>query len=307
LTDRLPAGDTSRAVTLYTSSFSFGVGFSFLIAQLAADYWGWRSAFFITGVGPIAMVIASLLMEERRPVKRAGPLLDFKPVFANREALGYILGYGAHCFELYGVRTWLVGFWLFVVGHQDGPSWLTPVAVSFAFAVISMPASILGNEAALRFGRHRAITIVMIASACTALMLGLNASGPAWLLAIMLFFYGLTVPADSGALTAGMAASATAGHRGATMALHSTVGFGLSAAGAWGGPGLHSTLGEVPSRLAAGFWRLSCWRSGSRWGRSRSGGHGPQRLGAYRLSRRREKLHISADQRPYCISCFAEL
>ena len=182
-----------------------------LIAQLAADYWGWRSAFFITGVGPIAMVIASLLMEERRPVKRAGPLLDFKPVFANREALGYILGYGAHCFELYGVRTWLVGFWLFVVGHQDGPSWLTPVAVSFAFAVISMPASILGNEAALRFGRHRAITIVMIASACIALMLGLNASGPAWLLAVMLFFYGLTVPADSGALTAGMAASATAG------------------------------------------------------------------------------------------------
>src|ERR1041385_9056262 len=29
LTDRLPAGDSSRAVTLYTSSFSFGVGLSF--------------------------------------------------------------------------------------------------------------------------------------------------------------------------------------------------------------------------------------------------------------------------------------
>jgi MFS family permease len=29
LTDRLPPGDSSRAVTLYTSSFSFGVGFSF--------------------------------------------------------------------------------------------------------------------------------------------------------------------------------------------------------------------------------------------------------------------------------------
>lgn len=137
-------------------------------------------------------------------------------------------------------------------------------------------------------------------------MLGLNASGPAWLLAVMLFLYGLTVPADSGALTAGMAASATAGHRGATMALHSTVGFGLSAAGAWG-TGVALDFGEVPSRPAAGFWHLSCWRSGSRWGRSRSGGHGPLRLGAYRLSRQREKLHISADQRLYCISRFAEL
>jgi hypothetical protein len=114
------------------------------------------------------------------------------------------------------------------------------------------------------------------------------------------------VPADSGALTAGMAASATAGHRGATMALHSTVGFGLSAAGAWG-PGLRSTLGEVPSRPAGGFWRLSWWRSGSRRGRSRSGGHGPLRLGAYLPSRQREKLHISADQRLYCISRFPAL
>jgi hypothetical protein len=122
------------------------------------------------------------------------------------------------------------------------------------FAVISMPASIVGNEAALRFGRHRAITIVVIASACIALMLGLNASGLAWLLAVMLFFYGLTVPADSGALTAGMAASATAGHRGPTMALHSTVGFGLSAAGAWG-TGLALDLGGGPQ--SAGGWLLA--------------------------------------------------
>jgi predicted MFS family arabinose efflux permease len=254
LTDRLPAGDTSRAVTLYTSSFSLGVGLSFLVAQVAADVWGWRSAFFVTGIGPLAMVIACLLMHSRHPEARSGPLLDFRPVFANRQALGFILGYGAHCFELYGIRTWLVGFWTFVAGHQNGPSWLTPVVVSFAFAVISMPASIVGNEAALRFGRHRAITIVMTASACIALMLGLNASGPAWLLAVMLFFYGLTVPADSGALTAGMAASATAGHRGATMALHSTVGFGLSAAGAWG-TGVALDLGGGPQ--SAGGWFLA--------------------------------------------------
>jgi predicted MFS family arabinose efflux permease len=234
LTDRLPVGDMSRAVTLYTSSFSFGVGFSFLVAQVAADVWGWRSAFLITGFGPIAMVVACVLMETRRPETKSAHLLNFRPVFANREALGYILGYGAHCFELYGIRTWLVGFWTFVVSHQGAPSWLTPVVMSFSFAVISMPASILGNEAALRFGRHRAITIMMIASACVALAIGLNATAPAWLVAAMLMVYGLTVPADSGALTAGMAASATAGHRGATMALHSSVGFGLSAAGAWG-------------------------------------------------------------------------
>jgi MFS family permease len=106
--------------------------------------------------------------------------------------------------------------------------------VSFVFAILAMPASILGNEAAIRFGRHRAITTFMIASACVALAIGWNANASPMLLASLLLIYALTVPADSGALTAGMAAAASSAHRGTTMALHSTVGFGLSAAGAWG-------------------------------------------------------------------------
>jgi hypothetical protein len=54
-----------------------------------------------------------------------------------------------------------------------------------------------------------------------------------WLLLVLLGLYSFTVPADSGALTSGMAASAVPESRGATMALHSTVGFGLSGVGAW--------------------------------------------------------------------------
>src|SRR3954452_1096563 len=234
LTDRLPPGDASRAVTLYTSSFSFGVGFSFLVAQLAADVWDWRAAFLVTGIGPTAMMAACLGMGERHPEHRAGRLLDFAPVLRNREALGYILGYGAHCFELYGIRTWIVGFCTFVVASHAVQTILTPLVVSFVFAILAMPASILGNEAAIRFGRHRAITTFMIASACVALAIGWNANASPMLLASLLLIYALTVPADSGALTAGMAAAASSAHRGTTMALHSTVGFGLSAAGAWG-------------------------------------------------------------------------
>lgn len=197
LTDRLPAGDSSRAVTLYTSSFSLGVGLSFLVGQLAADLWGWRAAFFITGIGPLAMVAACLMMGERRPERRDGPLLNFAPVLANRAAMGYIFGYGAHCFELYGIRTWIVAFWTFVVATHGPQAVLTPLVVSFVFAILAMPASILGNEAAIRFGRHRAITMVMMTSACIALLIGLNASASPLLLASLLLLYALTVPSDS--------------------------------------------------------------------------------------------------------------
>ena len=44
----------------------------------------------------------------------SGRLLDFAPVLRNRSAMGFVLGYGAHCFELYGIRTWIVAFWTFV-------------------------------------------------------------------------------------------------------------------------------------------------------------------------------------------------
>jgi hypothetical protein len=119
LADRLPTGDTSRSVTLYTASFSVGVGFSFLVSQLVANGFGWRAAFFVTGAGPLIMLAVCSGLAPFKPPAAHGHLLDFGPVLRNRPALGYILGYGAHCFELYGMRTWIVAFWAFVVAQND--------------------------------------------------------------------------------------------------------------------------------------------------------------------------------------------
>jgi MFS family permease len=262
LTDRLPAGDSSRAVTLYTSSFSFGVGLSFLVSQLVAESWGWRTAFLVTAAGPVAMLAVAFLLRPVQPEPVAGRLLDFAPVFRNSQAMGFILGYGAHCFELYGIRTWLVAFWTFVVLAKGQPDLFTPIVVSVVFSLLAMPASIFGNELALKFGRHRAITFVMIGSAVTALLIGFFADGSPWLLLPLLLVYAFTVPADSGALTSGMTMAADPRFRGATMAMHSTVGFSLSALGAWavgvaldlaGGPSQPSAWLAAFSVLAAGI------------------------------------------------------
>ena len=72
-----------------------------------------------------------------------------------------------------------------------------------------------------------------MASTLVGVALGLAADASPALLLGLLLVYAFTVPADSGALTSGMAASAEPAVRGATLALHSTVGFGLSALGAW--------------------------------------------------------------------------
>jgi predicted MFS family arabinose efflux permease len=262
LTDRLAQGESSRAITLYTSSFSLGVGVSFLVSQLVAEAWGWRSAFLVTAAGPLVMLTVCLLLRPVKPAPATGRLLDFAPVFQNRSAMGFVLGYGAHCFELYGIRTWIVAFWTFVAARNSGASVLTPILISVLFSLLAMPASILGNEFALRFGRHRAISAVMFASAAVALLIGFFADRSPWLLLPLILIYAVTVPADSGALTSGMSMAADPSHRGATMAMHSTVGFSLSALGAWavgvaldaaGGPQSASAWMAAFSVLAAGI------------------------------------------------------
>src|SRR6266481_5401685 len=146
LTDRLAPGDSSRAVTLYTSSFSFGVGLSFLVSQLVAESWGWRAAFFVTAIGPMLMLLVCFLLRPVEPKPAQGRLLDFAPVIQNTNAMGFVLGYGAHCFELYGIRTWLVAFWTFVVMKNGHLHVFTPIVVSVVFSLLAMPASIFGNE-----------------------------------------------------------------------------------------------------------------------------------------------------------------
>jgi MFS family permease len=259
LTDRLSPGDVSRSVTLYTSSFSVGVGLSFLVSQLVADGLGWRWAFFLTGLGPLPMVLTALAMKPVAPAPARGRLLDFRPVLRNRPALGYILGYGAHCFELYGMRTWIVAFWTFVVARNGEAALLDPVTVSVLVTVLAMPASILGNELSIRFGRHRALSAIQVLSAAVGLTLGALAGGPPAALLALVLVYAFTVPADSGSLTAGMSASAEPGLRGVTMALHSTVGFGLSAVAGWlVGVALDASGGaDSPSGWLAGFAVLS--------------------------------------------------
>jgi predicted MFS family arabinose efflux permease len=102
---------------------------------------------------------------------------------------------------------------------------------------------------------------VMLSSAAVALLIGVFADKSPWLLLPLMLVYAITVPADSGALTSGMSMAADPHYRGATMAVHSTVGFSLSALGAWalgvaldaaGGPQNSSAWMAAFSVLAAG-------------------------------------------------------
>jgi MFS family permease len=232
LSDRLDERRRSRAVAVYTAFFGIGASLSVLVAGEAEALAGWSAAFIVSGLGAIlAFVLVLLCVHPLPPPPRQASsegLFDFRPVLRNRSALAYNLGYAAHIWELFGFRAWLVAFLVYVFTQQPlltGSGW-TPTQVATVVLLLGMPASILGNEVATYFGRRRTLAGFMVGSGCIALALGFLAAAPLWLLGGLLLLYGILIMADSGGLTAGAVISATPERRGATMALHSLLGFG---------------------------------------------------------------------------------
>jgi MFS family permease len=227
LTDNTHGPAQTRAVSFYTAFFGVGVSLSLVLAQQVAERYGWRWAFGVAAVGPIvaaAMILAGLPPRAARGAVADTRLLDFRPVLANREASRYIYGYAVHCWELFGSRSWMVAFLTFAQTLVPAP--LSPAAIHALANLGSPAASIIGNEAALRVGRSRVIVAGMTLSGLLTCLLGFAAAAPWVVVVALVVLHMLLVMSDSSTLTAGMVGAADPRLKGATMAVHSTLGFG---------------------------------------------------------------------------------
>jgi MFS family permease len=222
----------SRFISFYTASFSIGASLSYLLAGEINSLASWRWAFTASAAGAaVALVIVILYVPPGniRAANGQALLADFKVVFRSRSSMAYVLGYAAHMWELFSMRSWIVTFLAFSIQMQPpGAFTWSPTQIAFLINLIGLPASIGGNELSRMFGRQKVVTVVMIGSAALGAALGVTASLPYFLVVILAFLYGITVTADSASLTAGVVAAAPAGFRGTTLAVHSTIGFGAA-------------------------------------------------------------------------------
>ncbi len=222
----------SRAVAFYTAVFGLGTSLSILLSGSIADAIGWRWAFALTSAGPVvAGVLVMRGLPPRRPERsHALHVLDFRPVLASREVRPYILGYAVHCWELFGSRSWLVAFVMFAqgllaAGGAASPAW-SAVTIAAVANLFGPAASIYGNELAMRHGRERLIWKAMLASGVLTCALGFVSFLPLYALAGLVMLHMCLIMGDSSALTAGVVTRASERIRGATMAVHSMLGFG---------------------------------------------------------------------------------
>ncbi len=258
LTDHVDERLRSRAVAFYTASLSIGFSLSFLFSGEIAALLGWRWAFGLLGLcAAAALPMVMFLVPPSEPRHIAKPktaLLDFRPVLRNRQAFAYVRAYSAHNGERFAFRSWIVTFFVFSQGLQDedalGLGW-SATALAALIGILALPASVIGNEAALRFGRRRTVIVITCTSAAIGLVFGFMAAWPFVLVVAVAVVYSFTVSGDSSAVTAGAVETAAPGQRGATMAVHSFIGF----AGAFIGPLVFGVVLD----LAGGRESLLAW------------------------------------------------
>ena len=237
LSDRIKTGELTRHIAFYTAFFGIGTGFSYLCSGWILNSLGWRYVFGIIALGPFtALLIVLLFIPALTHEKWHGPirirLHDIFPVdkwrlvLQDKTASGFIFGYTAHSIELFACRSWIVAFFGFCAIVTGDPFLLTATTLAGVINFFGVPASIIGNEIALKIGRQKWIFFVMLSSAAFGVALALSTGQSWWLIIALAVGHTIFIMADSSTLTAGLVISAQDNIKGAAMGLHSLMGFG---------------------------------------------------------------------------------
>ncbi len=224
-----PSGEHSRAVAFYTSSFGLGSALSYFLAGEIEIIWGWKNAFLFSGLGALLSFIIIFFAASKEKPYTKDPLtnfLNFRPVFKAPQVMGYVFAYAIHNFELFAFRSWIVSYLAFAMSVGPPSNFgLSATLIAAATNIVGLPSSIIGNEISRRIGRHRTITIIMLISALFACLMGVAVHLPFWAVVMVCMIYGITVTGESSSITAGVIAASPKGQKGATMAVHASIGF----------------------------------------------------------------------------------
>ena len=232
IADPLSGTAQSRAVSMHAAGVGISGAGSFAVAGLVAALIGPDGAFLVGAITAAAgFAIALAVMPAALPPREGAPapraLLDFRPVLKNRAALGWIVGYTVHTWELAALRAWGVTFLAAAIARNGAPEWLPGPTVLFAaVGLAGIAVSVTGNETAQRFGRNRLVIGAISAAAALSLAAGWSIAASALLATLLVLLWNAAIYLDSSALTAGTVQAADPALRGATMGLHSMCGYG---------------------------------------------------------------------------------
>lgn len=259
LADRVDARMMSRATAGHAASIGISGAMSFATAEWLTNLGGWQAAFLSASFSAVLawLIIATVVPSQARRSARAtdgGGLYDFRPVLKNRSAMAYALAYCVHTLEMSALRGWGVAFLAYVaVSTGNKEAVISPAVLVTALGLIGTFASLFGNEMAIRLGRRRLVQSAMFASVLLGGTIGFLGTASYSIAAGLMLFYGFVIWLDSSSLTAGAAGTAEPSRRGATLAVHSTLGY----AGGFVGPLMMGFTLDLSGGMSTFGWGIS--------------------------------------------------
>jgi len=254
--ERFASGGRGFAMGCYIGSFTLGTSVSLLLTGWANGLWGWRWAFALTAAGPLLAGLIGWLVLPRGMAAAPKPVPEtarpgavsvnpgaasinkerLGPVLKNRPAMRLITAYGAHTFELMGMRGWIVPFFTASLVASGAAlaeaNQRAALAASAVLAIGALPHPFTGLVSD-RFGRARPISVLMLLSAACSFAIGWGLALPFSTLVALGLLYGVLITSESAIVSTGIADAAESAYLGRTMALQSTVGFTAGALSPW--------------------------------------------------------------------------
>ena len=230
--ERFPSAQRGRAVGIYVGALVLGASLSLALTGGMTTLFDWRTAFIACSAGVYLGTLLSLVVfREYRFVRQASEAEPSIPeVLKNRPAMLMILGYGAHMWEMYGMRSWLAPFFtanLMNWGIAKGTATGWGATASAAIIGIGTFSTAITGTLSDRLGRTRTIFLVMLGSALLSCTFGWLAHANPYLTLAVGCLYGYLIVAESPVFSTGLTELVPPGCLGAAMGVQSLIGYSL--------------------------------------------------------------------------------
>ena len=230
--ERFDATSRGRAIGIYVGSLVLGASLSLAVTGWLTGLAGWRTAFACCSVGVCLGALLSLyLFRGYRPAVHLKSEAGFRgEVIQNRPALLMILGYGAHMWEMYGMRSWLAPFMTSaLLGWGVESARATGFASTIAAVMVGIGtlATAITGTLSDRLGRTATVSVVMLASALLSFGFGWLINTNIWLTLAVGLIYGYLIVAESPVFSTGLTELVAPGYLGSAMGLQSLIGYSL--------------------------------------------------------------------------------
>ena len=231
--ERFPSAERGRAVGIYVGALLLGGSLSLALTGGVAALAGWRAAFVVCSIGVFIGALLSLIsFRGYQPQRHAVVEQGFRrEIIANRPAFLMICGYGAHMWEMYGMRSWLAPFFTAaLIGHGLAKGTATGWAAAGAAVVVGVGAISTAITGTLsdHLGRTRTITLIMLASAFFSFIFGWLINLHPAIIFLCALLYGYLAVAESPVFSTGLTELVAPAYLGTAMGVQSLVGYSLA-------------------------------------------------------------------------------